>query len=42
MVFANKIYNLQQKAFRLNLVFGYILFNQELNEYRYFKTLSKQ
>lgn len=34
MVFANKIYNLQQKAFRLNLVFGYILFNQELNEYR--------
>lgn len=37
MVFANKIYNLQQKAFRLNLVFGYILFNQELNEYRYFK-----
>lgn len=29
MVFVNKIYNLQTETFRLNLVFGYILWNHE-------------
>lgn len=37
MVFVNKIYNLQTKTFRLNLVFGYILWNHETKNYRYFK-----
>lgn len=37
MMFVNKIYEAQNRVFRLNLVFGFILFNQEDNEYRYFK-----
>lgn len=37
MVFVNKIYNLQTETFRLNLVFGYILWNVETKKYRYFK-----
>lgn len=37
MVFVNKIYNLQTETFRLNLVFGYILWNHETKNYRYFK-----
>lgn len=34
---ANKIYERQNKAFRLNLEFGLILVNIETGEYRYFK-----
>lgn len=37
MVFVNKIYNLQTETFRLYLVFGYILWNHETKNYRYFK-----
>jgi len=34
--FADDIYQLQQRAFRLNLVFGVILQHRETGEYRYF------
>ena len=36
MHFAEEVYRQQQRAFRINLVFGVILQNRETNRYRYF------
>jgi hypothetical protein len=36
MGYANDIYQEQQRAFRLNVVFGVILQNRETGQYRYF------